>query len=57
MLRAQYNRIVLGGKRNEVAHCSLCGDGLVLGRPTIPAFIVALKAFESNHAVCRERTT
>jgi hypothetical protein len=53
MLRAQYDWIVLGGKRNEVAHCTLCGDGLVLGRPAIPVFIAALQAFESNHARCR----
>ncbi len=47
--------VVLGGKDDEAAHCTRCGQGLKLVFPVdINVFNGAVKGFIKSHAKCRD---
>lgn len=50
--------VQIGGAKDEWAHCSHCGEGLVLGVKSLPIEPAAamLKAFIKTHARCTTKT-
>jgi len=49
--------VVLGGKQGEVAHCTMCGQGLVFDMPQ-PVYMASamMTAFDKHHKKCKVAT-
>jgi hypothetical protein len=46
--------VVAGGNSEEAAHCTRCGEGLVLGTQRLDVFLAATDAFIKAHLHCKE---
>lgn len=47
--------VVVGGKQDEGAHCTRCGEGMVMGLPQ-PLYmaLAMMKAFTQHHGQCQD---